>query len=139
WGLAVAAGVLLLGANTRYYDNFARGPFALNKAALDSIHDVTTTPRYFARVAGERAIDTRIREYTTHSSAGVETSREVTGSYLALVLGDRFLIAKTGGVSATVAEGELEPLPPDLETNLFDSKEMLAIRPRFYPFYVNNE
>jgi uncharacterized protein DUF6709 len=139
WGFVLTIGVMFVIANTRYIGNFLRGPFSLGRAALDSIDDVAITQRYFVRVAGERAIDTDIREYTTHTTAGVETSREVTASYYALVLGDRFLIAKTGGTAPRVAEGSLEPLPAELAAELFDSKEMQAIRPRFYSFYVNNE
>jgi uncharacterized protein DUF6709 len=139
WGVVLAGGVLLFVSNARYVGNFVRGPFALDRAALDSIGDVGAAQRYFVRVTPERAIDTDIREYTTHTNAGVETSREVTGAYYALVLGDRLLITKTDGEAPTVAEGSLEPLPADVESHLFDSKEMQAIRPRFYSFYVNNE
>jgi uncharacterized protein DUF6709 len=139
WGAVLAIGVLFFLSNSRYVGNFLRGPFALDRAALDSIGEVGAAQRYFVRVTPERTIDTDIREYTTHTSAGVETSREVSGAYYALALGDRFLIAKTGGDAPTVAEGSLEPLPADLESHLFDSKEMEAIRPRFYSFYVNNE
>ncbi|OLC08677.1 MAG: hypothetical protein AUH42_00930 [Gemmatimonadetes bacterium 13_1_40CM_70_11] len=139
WGVVLALGVLLIAENTRYLNNFVRGPFQLGATELDAIRDVATTPRYFVRVAGSKAIDTAIREYTVHTSAGVETSRSVSGAYYALVVGNRFLIVRTAGDPPSVAEGPLAPFPPDLDSHLFDSKEMRAIRSRFYPFYVSSE
>src|SRR5207249_234485 len=40
---------------------------------------------------------------------------------------------------SSVAEGELAPWPAGLEDQVFDTKEIRALRRRFYPFYVNNE
>ena len=37
------------------------------------------------------------------------------------------------------AVGELAPWPSGLADQMFDSKEMRALRRRFYPFYVSNE
>src|SRR2546426_4394798 len=104
WGVVLGLGVLLIAENTRYLNNFVRGPFHLGATELDAIRDVSTTPRYFVRVAGSKTIDTSIREYAVHTSAGVETSRSVSGAYYALVVGDRFLIVKTNGDQPTVAE-----------------------------------
>src|SRR6266850_3773432 len=140
WGVALVGGLLLATSDRRYIDNFVHGPYTLGAAELDAIEDVTTTPRYCARVSGSRVIDTGLREYSVKTSAGVETSRSESGAYYALVVGDKFLIFKTGGGgdAASVVEGRLVPWPSELETEMFGSKEMQALRSRFYPFYVQN-
>lgn len=139
WSLALLVGVLVATSDHRYIANFLRGPYQLTRADLDSIRDVTVTPRYYARVAGERAIDTGIRQYTVHTQSGVETSREESGAYVALVIGNRYLVVRTAGDESPVAEGKLAPWPSELDAQLFDSKEMRSLRSRFYPFYLDSE
>lgn len=141
WSLALVAGVLLATSERRYVRNFVSGPFELGAADLQTIADVDEAPRYFARVRGTKVIDTGLRQYTVRTSAGVETSRSESGAYYALVVGDKFLIVKTGDadVTPTVAEGQLAAFPSSLDEQLFDSKEMRELRPRFYSFYLNNE
>jgi hypothetical protein len=138
WGVSLVAVLFLATSDRRYIANFLHGPYTLGAADLDAIADVTTTPRYFARVSGSRVIDTGLREYSVTTSAGVEKSRSESGAYYALVVGDKFLIFKTGGEESSVAEGRLAPWPSELENELFDSKEMREIRSQFYPFYVAN-
>jgi hypothetical protein len=139
WGVCLVGGVLLVTSDRRYIDNFLHGPFTLGAAQLDSITDVTTTPRYYARVSGSRVIDTGLREYSVKSSAGVEESRSQSGAYYALVVGERFLIFKTRDMRPpNVVQGRLVPWPDELEREMFDSKEMKELRPRFYSFYVQN-
>jgi hypothetical protein len=136
WNLALVAGVLLATSDHRYIINFMRGPYPLARADLDSIQDIETTPRYYARVAGDKVLDTGIRQYTVHTRAGVETSREESGAYHALVVGNRFLVVRTAGYESNVAEGRLAPWPSELDGQLFDSKEMESLRANFYPFYM---
>ena len=140
WVVCLLVGVLAFTSNRRYLDNFLNGPFTLSAAELDAIDDVETTPRYFARVTGSRVIDTGLREYSVTSNAGVESSRKVSGEYYALVVGERFLIFKTGSDASptNAVQGRLVPWPSELESEMFDSKEMQELRPRFYPFYVQN-
>ncbi len=140
WGVTLVAGLLLVTSDRRYIDNFLHGPYTLGAAELNAITDVTTTPHYFARVSGSRVIDTELREYSVSSSAGVEKSRTESGAYYALVIGDKFLIFKTGSGAdvSSVVEGRLMPWPSELEGEMFDSKEMKDLRSRFYPFYVQN-
>jgi hypothetical protein len=139
WTIVLVGGVLLATSDHRYIANFFGGPYRLGRADLDSIRDVTLTPRYYARVAGDTVIDTGIRQYSVHSQSGVETSREESGAYEALVLGNRYLIARITGVATREQEGKLVPWPEDLETQLFDSKEMRALRSSFYPFYLDTD
>jgi len=140
WGVCLVAGLLLVTSDRRYIDNFLHGPYTLGRAQLDAIADVTTTPHYFARVSGTRVIDTGLREYSVSSSAGVEKSRTESGAYYALVIGDKFLIFKRGAGAdvSSVVEGRLMPWPAELEGEMFDSKEMRDLRPRFYSFYIQN-
>src|SRR5213594_2042308 len=133
WSLVLIVGTLAATSDRRYIANFIGGPYPLARADLDSINDVSATPRYYARVAGERVIDTGIRQYTVHTQSGVETSREESGAYVALVIGNRYLVVRTAGDESPVAEGKLAPWPSELDAQLFDSKEMRSLHSRFYP------
>jgi hypothetical protein len=139
WTLVLVGGVLLATSDHRYIANFLGGPYSLAQVDLDSIRDVTSTPRYFAHVKGDRVIDTGIRQYTIHSQSGVETSREESGAYNALVFGNHYLVVRTAGEESPSAEGKLMPLTADLEEQLFDSKEMRELRSQFYPFYLDSD
>ena len=141
WCLTLVAGGVLATSDHRYINNFVRGPFPLNAAQLNSIRDVTLTPRYFVRVSGSKVIDTGIRERTVKTTSGVETSRSESGAYYALVVDDRFLLAKqktNPSDPGAVVEGELARWPDGLADNLFADPEARAVRARFYPFYVSN-
>jgi uncharacterized protein DUF6709 len=139
WTLVLIGGVLLATSDRRYVANFFQGPHRLAQTDLDAISDVTVTPRYYARVAGEKVIDTGIRQYTISTRSGVETSRKESGAYYALALGNRFLIVRTEGDESQIAEGKLGPWPDELEGQLFDSDEMKALRSSFYPFYLDGD
>ena len=139
WTLVLIGGLLLATSDQRYLVNFLRGPYPMVQADLDSIADAELTPRYFARVKGERAIDTGIRQYTVHTQNGVETDRNESGAYRALVLGKRFLIVRDAGLTESdMAEGKLVPRDAGLDAQLFDSKEMVSLKANFYPFYLDS-
>lgn len=140
WTLALILGVVVATNDHRYIANFVGGPYPLARADLDSIRDVTATPHYYARVRGERVIDTGIREYTVRTQSGVETSREVSGAYNAFAIGNHYLVVKTGAADAAPsAEGTLVPWSAELENQLFDTKEMRSLRSNFYPFYLDSD
>ena len=139
WSAALAIIALLAFARLRYLENFLRGPYDLGPADLDGIRDVSTTPRYFVRVSGSKAMNTGIQQITIRKRSGVETGRSVAASYYVLAVGDRLLVCRSQSGSHTTFEGELAPIPMDLDRRIFDSAEMRAHRPRFYPFYVNDE
>ena len=140
WVLVLLAGVWLATSDHRYVANFFQGPFQLHQTDLDSIDDVELTPHYFARVHGERVIDTGVRQYRVRTRNGVEESREESGAYRALVFGTRFLVVRTvTSTESPVAEGKLVPWPSELEDQLFDTKEMRALRSNFYPFYLDSD
>lgn len=139
WTVVLVVGLLLATSDHRYVANFFRGPYPLARADLDSISDVGLTPRYYARVAGEKVLDTGIRQYRVRTRNGVETGREESGAYRALVLGNRFLVVRTAGAESQTVEGKLVPWPSELENQLFDSKEMQSLRGNFYPFYLDGD
>ncbi|HEX7425414.1 MAG TPA: hypothetical protein VF311_16220 [Terriglobales bacterium] len=138
WVLALGSVVLFAMAQHRYITNFLSGPFDLGQAELDSVDDISVAQRYFARVTGSKAVDTGIQEITVHKRGEVETSRSVSGVYYALVVGDRLLLVKGSAGALTTAEGELKVIPAVLDRQLFDSVAMLAIRNRFYRFYLDD-
>ena len=138
WGLVLACAVAFAVSHHRYLTNFLLGPFTVGQADLDAINDVDAAPRYFVKVTGSRAIETGIDHVTTRKRGGVETSRSVSASYYILVVGDRLLVVKSSEGKPLTAEGELTPMPAGLQRHLFDSPRMEAVRPRFYPYYVDN-
>jgi hypothetical protein len=139
WAAALVCLALLAFGQSRYVQNFLMGPYDLGPADLDSIRDVSEAPRYFARVSGSKAIDTGIQQITVRKRSGVETGRSVSAAYYALVVGQKLLLCKSGSGSRTTLEGELVPMPGDLERQLFNTPDMQAIRGRFYPFYLSDE
>ena len=139
WSLLLVGGLFLATSDRRYIANFLSGPYKLARADLDSIRDVEATPHYYAHVSGDRVLDTGLRQYTVHTQSGVETSREESAAYHALVVGNHYLVVRTAGVESREAEGKLVPWPEELEQQLFDSKEMRQLRSSFYPFYLDTD
>lgn len=137
WGAAAAVVVFFYALNARYLENFARGPYPVGTAALDSIGDVTTVPRYFVRVTPDKTMETGLREIAVETQNGQEVSRHVSAEYYAVALGDKLLIVKSATAPGATADGELTLMPEELESNLFDTKEKQAQRGRIYPFYLD--
>jgi len=102
--------VLFALSQSRYIKNFVSGPFDFGQPELDAIGDVSTTPRYFVKVTGPKAIETGIQQITTRKRAGVETGRSVSAAYYVLVVGDRLLVVKRADGTPTTVEGELARL-----------------------------
>jgi hypothetical protein len=139
WGLALAVFGLFAYGQSRYIANFFGGPYSLGAAELSAIANAAEAPRYFVRVTGSKVLDTGIQELTVRQRDGVETGRSVSAGYYALVVGDRLLVCKSRSGSKTTFEGQLAPMPLELDQHLFDSADMKAIRHRFYPFYLDDE
>jgi hypothetical protein len=137
WGLVIAVGVLIVFLNTRYIDNFVRGPFTMGASELAQVGDASTAPHFFVKVAGSRAMDTGLQEVTQETENDVVTSRKVTSNYYALQVGEKLLIVKSTGGTMRLAEGALQPMSSDLESNLFSSPEMQQARTHFYPLYLD--
>jgi len=138
WAVVLATVALVGLGQLRYIRNFLLGPYVLGAAELDAIGNVSEAPRYFVRVTGARARPTGLQQITVRRRGGVETSRKVSAAYYALAVGDKFLICRSASGVRTTYEGELVPLPADLAGRLFDTPDAMAMRDRFFPFYVNS-
>jgi hypothetical protein len=140
WGLASFGLVLFALSQQRYIHNFLKGPFEMSSTELASIGrariDITKNSRYFARVVGTEAFDTGIEKISVEERNGVETSRSTAAKYYALLIGDKFLIVETETEMPLNAEGELLPLPIDLEHKIFGTEKEQAYRQNLYPFYL---
>src|SRR5262249_25672322 len=139
WAVALAGVAVFCAAQRRYVENFLTGPYDMGRAELDAIGDVSSEKKCYARVQGSEAIDTGVQQITVETRKGVETGRSVTGAYFALVVGDRLLVCRSRTGAQTTFEGELAPIPPDVDQQIFDSAEARQLRSRFYPFYLTDE
>lgn len=137
WGAVAVLGLVLLTANARYFNNLIQGPFVMSGSELDRISDPAQSPHYFVRVAGTQAIDTGIQEITVRKRSGTEIGRSVSAGFYALDIGDKFLVVKSSSGQPLIVEGELQPMPADLAGDLFGAPETAALRPLFYPFYLD--
>jgi hypothetical protein len=129
-GIVLGCAVLFALAQSRYITNFVSGPFDVGQPELDAIGDVSTTPRYFVRVTGSKAVETGIQQLTNR--------KRVAAAFYILVVGDRLLVVKRAEGAPTTAEGALAAMPAELQQHLFDSPQMEAIRGRFYPYYLDD-
>jgi hypothetical protein len=139
WSLAFAVMLLMLLTHTRYIHNFISGPFEVGADDLVGISSLDHFPKPFAHIRGTRVVDTGIQQITVHTTNGVETSREVSGHYYALQVGDRFLLVKSDGGLRQDFTGELTYIPQDLESKVFDSAGMSSKRGEFYPYYLDTD
>lgn len=139
WTAALAFIALLGLGQLRLIENFIWGPYDLGPTDLEGIRDVTETRKYFARVTGSRVINIGIQQSKSRKRTSVEADRSKSEAYYVLVVGERLLICKSSSGFQKVVEGELAPIPADLERQIFSSVEMQALRPRFYPFYLRDE
>jgi hypothetical protein len=94
-GLVILAVVGLLSANYLY--NFAAGPFLTDSATITSLSDLQGLQNYFVVVAGDDALDTGYQYYEENTSG----DQKILANYMALVLGDRYLLVKTGANDQT--------------------------------------
>lgn len=138
WCAALLALLALFASQGRYFHNFAFGPFDVSAESLAGIRDIDAFATPFARIEGEDVIDTGLQEITIRKKRGVETGREVTANYYALAVGGRLLIVKSTMMLRSY-EGELAPMPSDLQNQFFADAELAASRDAFYPFYLKTE
>src|SRR5262245_33022753 len=138
WVVVVAAVVLLVNGQRRYFRNFFGGPYVLGAAELGAIGDVAQTPRYFVKVTGSQVEESGIQEITVRKRHGFETGRSVSNYYV-LTVGDRFLVCKSGSSASTTFQGELEPMPADLAAQLSHELGAEVIHDHSYPYYLNDD
>jgi hypothetical protein len=139
WSLATAALLLWGISEQRYVNNFLFGPFEVGDTELKSIRAAADADHYFVKVTGSKVLETGIQNISISKEAGVETSRKVSGAYYALVVGRRLLIVRSGSMPPNIVEGELKPIPNDVDQLLFGTNEMQRLRPLFYSYYVSDD
>lgn len=133
--LIVALGGLFLARNV-YYNLFS-GPFTVTPDYVLGISNVKTLTQYYITVTGEDAMDTGYQYISTRK--GVETSHD---SYVALLLGDRYLLVQKQGDAVegvTKYTGTLVPMPSSVQREVIN--DMVRQYPKldnvFLPFMLD--
>jgi len=137
WVFVAVVGIVLMVANLRYFTNFLSGPFTMGVSELDSVKDPTQSSKYFVHVTGMQAIDLGIQQFSVNKRGETEVGRIPTAGFYALNMGGKILVVKTSSARPLSVEGELIPIPFDLDRLLFDTPEMEELRDRFYSFYLD--
>lgn len=140
--IALAATVVgTAGLNSRYFSNFFNGPSQIDAQTLNAETPVEDIEKYYVSVEGSESLDTGVEEITTTTRTNKYTGKivsqkeSITGNYITLKVGDRFLLVK-----ATEAEevdnleftGTLEEITEDL-------KQYVTIDDGFYPYMLNTD
>jgi hypothetical protein len=139
WALLTLLALLTVGVNSRYVNNFMRGPFPTTPEQLDAISDAGRADRFYIRVNGSRTIDTGIQQITTTTRDGVKESGRVTAGYFAVLVGNRFLIVKNPSPPNGIVEGELKTLPSELRTELSASLGADQVQKYIRPLLLDTE
>ena len=136
WAALVLVTALMLTANLRYARNFLFGPFPATENELNKITDPSTAKNYFVKVVGTKVVDTGLQEIEIESSNGVEQSRHVSAGYYALLVGDRYLIAKSSKPVSETASGQLVLLSGDIYDHMRSSVGPQRLQQDFYPLML---
>ncbi len=140
--IAVCAAILMAmllfaSANTRYITNFMNGPYTMSASELRQVIAPELSPQYYVRIYGTKTVDTGLQEFRVEKKGGREVSRSVSASYIALEVGERFLLVKTRSAGSKVFEGELAPLTKGIEMNFFQMPNVKKYWDNFYPYYLD--
>ncbi|MEZ4670173.1 MAG: DUF6709 family protein [Anaerolineae bacterium] len=108
--LALVIGVVILSLN--YYNNMFNGPFAISNDDLAAIENGNSLEKYYVTVAADDVTDTG---YTYVKGEG--SNEKVERSYVALSVGDRYLLVEQPGIAIenTTMTGVLAPMPGDVQ------------------------
>jgi hypothetical protein len=110
--LLICAGVL--GFNWKYVYNWCVGPFP-----FDDPLSAAPGPREFVRTEGQLTSTGVVQETTVRLLHGLAETKNVSARYVAMKVGDRFLVAKVpADFSGQIVEGRLVPLPEVVKTAL---------------------
>jgi hypothetical protein len=103
-------------ANMRYFDNMFHGPFPMSEKELSAVTNPSKLAHYYVSVKGEKTLYTgfqAIEQEVDRKTNEVKTE-SVTGTYLGLAVGDRYLLVKSPIETRAVAFiGELVPISND--------------------------
>jgi len=130
--LVLAIGLVTFAVlNLRYLYNLAAGPFRIDRQTLEHTRDPGSLYHYYCTLKGDRVIDTGI----SYTEDGKETAR-----YLAVVVDDRILLARTApGHSGDEFTGALVEVPDDEKTKVISQIEAEApnVRGAFLPMMMD--
>jgi hypothetical protein len=122
-GILLAIGTIIMGANSRYYSNYFKGPANMSRTELDAVRDVESLKRYWVTLEVDRVVDTGVEEISVRKKRGVERSRSVSGHFYAALVGERLLLIKGhGGMPAQsniIAELTKDPKTKDLASRFY--------------------
>jgi hypothetical protein len=128
----MAVGLITFGLlNARYLYNMATGPYRIDRQTLEHTRDPGSLNRYYCTLKGDKVIDTGVR----YSEDGKETA-----SYLAVVVDNRLLLAKTEpGHSGDEFTGALVPLPSEERQHIISQieAEEPEVRGAFLPVMLD--
>ena len=146
WGLIVVAVIVVVALNWRYAMSFVEGPHSETAESLGKIANTASPPHDLVSIAGSQLGDTGIQETTTETENGVQTNRYVSAEYYAMLLGNRILIVKDSSKPPLTVEGTIQPIPPEVYSELFSdfkggeySPQAQKFKETLYPFYLTQE
>ena len=115
-----------------YWISFFRGPVEATTEELLGTGSSPVSAEKYLSVHGDKTFDTGMTQITTHTTNGVETSRETSAYYYLLRINDAPLLVKGKRID-TAAQGRLVPIPDDLKSDLFSGSSgrlQSALMPR---------
>jgi hypothetical protein len=140
WAVILLAGLGFVAYNTRYVNNFFRGPFQLSASDLAQVDDADKAPRYFVAVAVGKVAETGVQEFETETENGVEKkSAYPSATFYAVQVGAQLLIVKSRSRPAGNVSGELKPFYYDLSNQLFTGVDSNLDSTQCYPFYLDTQ
>jgi hypothetical protein len=136
--LVVTAIVIWIYAESAsYWRVFLFGPPPGGTAELDAA--ATAADNYkpiatpYVTVTGGKVLSTGVQEVTTYEGF----IHHVSAGYYAMLVGSRVLIVKSGKTPETTVGGRLDPMPPDLKTELFPDGTDPVVIAQVYPLLLN--
>ncbi len=125
--------------NPSYWGPFFRGPVVVDATGLaqaataaDNFASICTP---FAAVTGDKVLNTDVQEVTTYDFL----ISHVSAGYYALMVGDKLLIVKSSKPPTTTVTGSLDPMPYELNTQLFSGDVDPAVKARVYPLLLETK
>ncbi len=139
WIISLFFVLWFISTQKRYIENFLKGPFPITQEELASIKDIQTTPHYFVKIQASKIIETGFQEVSVEKSGSKETSRSVSATYFAFLVGKKLLLVKSRSEHPSLTMvGELTSIPLSVEEKIFATPEDRKARALFYSFYLED-
>lgn len=95
WNVLILVGIIVFFAlSSRYWYNFALGPFPLSADEVTKLKDDEGL-QFFVSIRGEKCVDVGEREVTVTKKHGVEQSRKDSAKYLIMLIDNQLMYVKT--------------------------------------------